>query len=111
MDYLIFGACPNGQHDHDTSDYEIFLMKIDNIKPSWEKPIRLTYDNRTDRWPDIFINVDATSPDTPKVKAESLGQGVKVTWDASQDMESGVIGYIFYPSAGKSGRRDYSKGS
>jgi hypothetical protein len=102
MDYLVFGACPNGQHDHDTSDYEIFLMKMDNLKPSWEKPIRLTYDNRTDRWPDIFINVDATPPNTPQaLKAESLGQSVKIVWNASQDPESGIIVYNIYRNTNK----------
>jgi hypothetical protein len=102
MDYLIFGACPNGQHDHNTSDYEIFLMKMDDLKPAWEKPIRLTYDPRTDRWPDIFINVDTTPPNTPQaLKAESLGQNVKIVWNASQDPESGVIGYNIYRNTNK----------
>jgi len=102
MDYLIFGACPNNQHDHDTSDYEIFLMKMDDLKPAWEKPIRLTYDPGTDRWSDIFVKVDATPPDTPRnLKAESQGQGIKIIWNKSKDPESEVIGYNIYRSTNK----------
>jgi len=102
MDYLIFGACPNSQHDHDTSDYEIFLMKMDDLKPAWEKPIRLTYDPGTDRWADISVKVDATPPDTPRnLKAESQGQGIKIIWNKSKDPESEVIGYNIYRGTNK----------
>ncbi|MGQ9607828.1 MAG: LamG-like jellyroll fold domain-containing protein [bacterium] len=94
MDYLVFGACPNDQHDHDTSDYEIFIMKMDELKPAWEKPIRLTYDPATDRFPDIFMDVDKTPPDTPQgLKIELQGQAVKLFWKGSHDPESGIIGY------------------
>jgi len=102
MDYLIFGACPNGQHDHDTSDYEIFLMKMDDLKPAWEKPIRLTYDPKTDRWPDIFVKVDATPPDTPQgLKIKPQGQEINIVWNKSKDPESGVIGYNIYRNTNK----------
>ncbi len=102
MNYLVFGACPNDQHDHDTSDYEIFLMKMDELKPSWDKPIRLTYNSATDRFPDIFIDVDTIPPDTPEVlKIETQGQAVKILWKESQDPESGIIGYNIYRSSNK----------
>ncbi|HEX30675.1 TPA: hypothetical protein ENG04_11400 [Candidatus Poribacteria bacterium] len=55
MRYLVYGACPNNQHDHNTSDYEIFLMRMKGLKPAWSWPLRLTYHPKTDRWPDIFI--------------------------------------------------------
>ena len=78
MGYLIFGACPNNQHSHDTSDYEIFIMKMENLKPIWHLPIRLTYDPGTDRWPDIYIRIDKTAPDPPRyMEAEPHGQQIR----------------------------------
>gem|GEM_PF-394143 len=58
MKYLIFGACPNDQHDQNTADYEIFLMKMESLKPAWQMPIRLTHDPGTDRSADIFVQTD-----------------------------------------------------
>ncbi len=52
--WLIYGACPPDQHAHDTSDYEIFLVPLrDWATP--DEPVRLTFNKRTDRWPDIFV--------------------------------------------------------
>ncbi len=52
--WLIYGACPPGQHDHNTSDYEIFVVPLrDWTTP--DEPVRLTFDKRTDRWPAIFV--------------------------------------------------------
>jgi hypothetical protein len=94
MKYLIFGSCPNDQHDHNTSDYEIFLMKMDNLKPAWKEPVRLTYDSGTDRWPDAIIQVDETPPDPPiYVEAKSYGQQVKLTWTQATDSETGIAWY------------------
>lgn len=52
--WLVFGACPPNQHNHDTSDYEIFLTRLVN----WTTPepaVRLTFNSRTDRWPTIYV--------------------------------------------------------
>jgi hypothetical protein len=52
--WLIFGGCPPDQHDHDTSDYEIFLVPLVDWKASGT-PARLTFNTRTDRWPDLWL--------------------------------------------------------
>lgn len=89
MDYLIFGSCPNEQHDHNTSDYEIFLMKMDNLKPAWHAPIRLTYNNATDRWPDIFVKPAQPRPDTPlHLMSTNNGQEIRLTWVGARDSEN-----------------------
>ncbi len=95
--WLTFGASPD-QHDHNTSDYEIFIQELKDMKPIG-KPIRITNDPRTDRWGDIFVYVDDTPPTVPlNVKAEHDGQGVKLFWDTSQDSESDVLCYNIYRS-------------
>ncbi len=53
-DWLIFGACPPGQHDQNISDYEIFVVRLKDWITSGE-PVRLTFNRRTDRWPAIFV--------------------------------------------------------
>ncbi len=52
--YLVFGASSGGrsQHEHDTSDYEIFLWK--RGAPIAEA-VRLTHHTGNDCWPDIFV--------------------------------------------------------
>jgi hypothetical protein len=97
MRYLIFGACPSDQHNQDTSDYEIFIMKMENLEPVWDLPIRLTYDPGTDRWPDIFIPLDKTPPDPPVyVEAESVGQQIRLMWTRAHDAETKVAWYKVY---------------
>ncbi len=110
MKYLIFGACPNDQHNHDTSDYEIFLMKMVNLKPAWETPIRLTYDPGTDRWADIFVPVDDTPPHPPLyVDAEPHGQQVRLTWTDAQDAETSIKWYKIYRGTEKNGEQLLAK--
>ncbi len=46
--WLTYGASPN-QHDHNTSDYEIYIQELDNWNPIG-KPVRLSWDPSTDRW-------------------------------------------------------------
>lgn len=95
MDYLIFGSCPNDQHDHDTSDYEIFLMKMENLKPAWSAPIRLTYNKATDRWADIFVKPVQPRPETPlHIIAANNGQEIRLTWLGARDNEN--IWYRIY---------------
>ncbi len=53
-DWLIYGACPPDQHDHDTSDYEIFLVPLKNWSTP-DEPVRLTFNTGTDRWADIYV--------------------------------------------------------
>jgi len=52
--WLVYGACPPNQHDHDTSDYEIFIVRLDNWSTVGE-PIRLTFDKSTDRMPTVYV--------------------------------------------------------
>lgn len=97
MQYLVYGACPNNQHDHDISDYEIFLMKMNSLKPILNSPVRLTHNPRTDRWPDLFIYQDETPPTVPKrVRAKSDGQKVKLSWNPATDSESDIVAYRIY---------------
>jgi hypothetical protein len=52
--WLVYGACPPAQHDQNTSDYEIFLARLNNwVTPA--EPVRLTFNTRTDRWPTVFV--------------------------------------------------------
>ncbi len=52
--WLIYGACPPDQHSHNTSDYEVFLVRLDNWSTAGD-PIRLTFHKATDRWPRMHI--------------------------------------------------------
>ena len=49
--YLVFGASA-GAHEHDTSDYEIFLWKIGTPPGT---AARATFHTGNDNWPDIYI--------------------------------------------------------
>ncbi|MCC6445763.1 MAG: PD40 domain-containing protein [Armatimonadetes bacterium] len=51
--WLVYGASPN-QHDHDTSDYEIFLVALEKMKAVGE-PFRLSWHPKTDRWPFLWV--------------------------------------------------------
>jgi hypothetical protein len=52
---LTFGASPD-QHDHFTSDYEIFVATIDpETLEIRNKPVRYTFDSKTDRYPDAYL--------------------------------------------------------
>lgn len=52
--YMVFCASAGGrsQHEHDTSDYEVFLWKY-GASPT--EAIRLTHHTGNDCWPDIFV--------------------------------------------------------
>jgi len=52
--WLIYGACPPDQHNQDVSDYELFLVPLIDWKASG-RPVRLTFNSRTDRWPDLWL--------------------------------------------------------
>ena len=45
--YLLFAASPAGQHDHFSANYQIF------IKPEGKKPVRISWNDHTDRWPSL----------------------------------------------------------
>jgi hypothetical protein len=51
--WLAYGGSP-GQHDHDTSDYEIYLQELRNWQPIGP-PVRLSFSPKTDRWPYLWI--------------------------------------------------------
>ena len=106
--WLAYGASPN-QHDHNTSDYEIFIQELDNWQPVG-KPIRISNDPKTDRWADIFIQTDETPPVAPlNVRAESMGQGVRLSWEASQDPESEILYYNVYRGTKKVNQKFLAK--
>jgi len=51
--WLLYGASPN-QHDHDTSDYEIFIVELQDWRAVGQ-PVRLSWHPRTDRWPALWV--------------------------------------------------------
>ncbi|MGD9497498.1 MAG: hypothetical protein AB7Y46_14450, partial [Armatimonadota bacterium] len=51
--WLLYGASPS-QHDHNTSDYEVYLQPLDNLQPTG-MPVRLTFTRGTDRWPFLWL--------------------------------------------------------
>jgi hypothetical protein len=50
--WMVWGASM-GPHEHDLVDYEIFIWNIDTDKKTG--PVRLTFHDGNDRWPDIFV--------------------------------------------------------
>ena len=52
--WLTYGASPN-QHDHNTSDYEIYVQELNNWNPVG-KPVRFTWDPSTDRWGYLWVS-------------------------------------------------------
>ncbi len=51
--WLLYGASP-GQHDHSTSDYEVYIQELADWQPVG-KPVRLTFNTGTDRWPNLWL--------------------------------------------------------
>ena len=80
--WLVYGACPPDQHDHDTSDYEIFLVGLEDWKAVGE-PLRLTHDKRTDRWPAVYV------PTSVRTARESQGEAGERTAGDSQAWRGG----------------------
>ena len=52
--YMVLAASTGerGQHEHDTSDYEVFLWRVN--EPA-EQAMRITHDPANDCWPDIWL--------------------------------------------------------
>jgi len=48
---ILWGACPEGQHSHEDSNYQIFLKDLRN-----GVVVRVTYDRHNNRWPKIVAN-------------------------------------------------------
>lgn len=44
--WLLWGACPPGQHEHVSSNYQLFARRLPD-----GKPVRLTFDEFDNRWP------------------------------------------------------------
>lgn len=51
--WLAYGASPD-EHSHDSSDYEIFVVPLDNGQAVGD-PVRLSWHGKTDRWPDLWV--------------------------------------------------------
>lgn len=51
--WLLYGASPS-QHDHSTSDYEVYIQRLSNWRASGD-PVRLTFNSATDRWPFLWL--------------------------------------------------------
>jgi len=53
--YFTFAASPN-QHDHFTSDYDVFVARLDPEKLEViDRPVRYTFDAKNDRFPDVYV--------------------------------------------------------
>lgn len=48
--YLLFSACPAGQHDHFSANYQIFIKRLSDGKAA-----RVTRNDFTDRWPKLYV--------------------------------------------------------
>ncbi|MDP8219067.1 MAG: DUF5050 domain-containing protein [Candidatus Theseobacter exili] len=48
--FLVFAICPDGQHNHERSNYQIYVKKIGK-----QNAYRITNNEYTDRAPDIYI--------------------------------------------------------
>ncbi len=59
MRYLMFGASPS-QHSHDTSDYEIYIQPLTNLRADGA-PVRLSFNTGTDRWPYLWVGQSEAS--------------------------------------------------
>jgi Tol biopolymer transport system component len=46
--HMLFSACPAGQHDHFSANYQIFIKPMDG-----GPAVRITWNNFTDRWPSL----------------------------------------------------------
>jgi len=93
--WLAYGASP-GQHDHNSSDYEIFLQELAAWRPAGP-PVRLSWHPRTDRWPYLYVHRDASPPSAPgALSARVDGRRVRLVWTQSADAESGVAHYTVY---------------
>lgn len=55
--WLVYGACPLDQHDTSLSNYEIFIVPLVEWQASGQ-PVRLTFNDRTDRMPDLWLSPD-----------------------------------------------------
>ncbi|HUS80671.1 MAG TPA: hypothetical protein VM283_05335, partial [Armatimonadota bacterium] len=53
LHWLLYGASP-GQHDHNTSDYEVYMQRLEDWQPTGA-PVRLSFNTGTDRWPDLWL--------------------------------------------------------
>ncbi len=51
--WILYGASPS-QHDHTKSDYEVYAHELQDMKPIG-KPVRLTFNGKCDRWPDMWV--------------------------------------------------------
>ncbi len=48
--YLLFSACRDGEHSHEKANYQIYIRPLDE-----DDPIRITFDEFTNRWASLFV--------------------------------------------------------
>lgn len=46
---LLYGACPEGEHDHESANYQIFMRDLKS-----GSTVRVTHDRFTNRWPKLL---------------------------------------------------------
>lgn len=68
--WLLYGASP-GQHDHSTSDYEVYLQRLEDWQPVGT-PVRLSFNSGTDRWPELWIGSAPALPGDYDVASNRL---------------------------------------
>ncbi len=47
--YLLFSSCREGEHDHISANYQIYVKDIES-----DQRVRVTFDNFTNRWPKLL---------------------------------------------------------
>lgn len=47
--FLLYSSCREGEHSHLTANYQIFVKQLPD-----GKPVRITFDNHTNRWPKLL---------------------------------------------------------
>ncbi|MCK5548645.1 MAG: PD40 domain-containing protein, partial [Thermoplasmata archaeon] len=52
--YLLFSACRDGEHSHEKANYQIYIRPLDE-----DDPIRITFDEFTNRWASLFVEKSA----------------------------------------------------
>ncbi|HEY2252636.1 MAG TPA: PKD domain-containing protein [Planctomycetaceae bacterium] len=91
--FFAFAASPN-QHDHDKSDYDVFVARLDPQKLEMiDRPVRYTFNPGTDRYPDVYaadLELGRFAGEAPfSVSFPAPKPGGEWTWDFGDGATTG----------------------
>lgn len=90
--FFAFAASPN-QHDHFKSDYDIFVARLDPERLEViERPVRYSFDQNNDRFPDVFV---ASSPASVARRPDPAPTGKPQTASANWPSNKEGLVYVF----------------